>query len=56
VELTVTEKIGVTYLSVIGGTYHMALFYQDSAGQRWVIEAAPQIDMGQVPAATVGGE
>jgi hypothetical protein len=52
-----TETIGVTYLSVLGGTaYHMALFYENSAGVRTIIEAAPQIDMGQVPITTQIGE
>src|SRR4051812_1106268 len=47
--MMVTEKIGVTYLSVLGGAaYHMALFYEDSSGQKFVIEASPQFDMGQI--------
>lgn len=36
-----TERIGVTYLAVEGGAYHMALFYEKSDGQRLVIEASP---------------
>jgi hypothetical protein len=52
-----TEKIGVTYLSVLAGNaWHMALFYENSAGQKRVIEAAPQFDMGQLAASVQIGE
>jgi hypothetical protein len=53
----VTERIGVTYLKVLNGiSYHMALFYEASDGEKRVIEAAPQFDMGQVPVAAQAGE
>jgi hypothetical protein len=35
------EQIGVTYLPVIGGSYHMALFYVRSDGTRSVVEFGP---------------
>jgi len=43
-----TEKIGVTYLSVDGVASHMALFYENSAGQKLVIEAGPQFNIDRI--------
>jgi hypothetical protein len=51
-----TEKIGVTYLHVQGATFHMALFYDNGAGVKRVIEAAPQFNIGQISAASAIGE
>jgi hypothetical protein len=45
-----TEQIGVTYLPVVGGTYHMALFYENGDGQKQVIEVAPQHNLDELSA------
>ena len=46
------EKIGVTYLQLnvagfIDVEYHLAIFYQDSAGVKQVIEVGPQFSVNQ---------
>jgi hypothetical protein len=50
------EQIGVTYLPVVGGAYHMALFYDNGDGQKQVIEVAPQHNLDELSASAVFGE
>jgi hypothetical protein len=51
-----TEQIEVTYLPVVGGAYHMALFYDNGDGQKQVIEVAPQHNLDELSANAVFGE
>src|SRR5882757_7379213 len=51
-----TEKIGVTYYYVVAGAYHMALFYENSAGEKQVIEVAPLFNQSQLSVFEMVGE
>src|SRR5437016_6192693 len=50
------ERIGVTYLPVMAGTYHMALWYENSAGDKKVIEVGPLVNQTQIASYLQYGE